>query len=272
MFKSLTIEEIQVRETCQMFPIIKESNMELPYLSATESTFTKWTLGKRLAAEKLRALHVKRYLLEKDSNFSLTTSNIFKLCRCTGLSPIVNNQTEIDLNEKDQVIESPRFCKYCGSHHQQNDFDHLQDRCRKRMKIPSSTNHLANSCTHSLEETLSREDSHTPCNICLSSQSGQQVDFSEDIGITSILDECGFKLQDKDCENLFNGLFKKFASNLLSHSVSIYKEQSTHETFKEKEGKVLVPYHIYQAIIDCDQFDFLRNNLKTDQNNKRKRP
>ncbi len=58
-------------------------------------------------------------------------------------------------------------------------------------------------------------------------------------------------------------IMTKFASNLVKHSIEIFKEQQSREPNAEGKDKILIPLHIYQAVIKCDQFDFLCDTLKT---------
>lgn len=263
--------------------MIADNSIYLPYLFATsDEVFINWTIGKRKCAERKRALEIKRYLQTKHANFNLSTSYIARLLRNIGLTPIVfHKESALDMIEEEnkkkaeQFEENPQFCKYCGCPHQpQSDFNRIQDRCRKRMKIPSFTYHIE-SCTTSLDEECSHPLNECP--HCSKFASGMRTNCDcSDVGIDEIMDECDFKLNDM-ASLMFNVLFRKFASSLLVHSVAMYKAQANNETFKESEGKVLVPFHILQSVMECPQFDFLRNNLKVvDERNqinkKRKKP
>jgi len=277
ILRDLTPEEQAVKEAAENFPPIGDSFIKLPYLFAkSESQYLDWTVGKRKSSERLRALEIKRNILKGNPLFNLSTSQVMRTCRSLGLTPIVTQQdsgVEDTPKKKFEEIDDtdPRFCKYCGSHHQPySDFFHLQDRCRKRMKIPSfSYMCQLNSCKYPLDTVISGEDlSQEECAVCRSAEPIQSdktiCDDSELRFIDSIMEDCGFSLDGDDgTQHIFFTLFKKFAHSLLSHANAMYKEQAENESAKESEGKVVVPFHLYQAIIQCDQLSFLRNNLKT---------
>ncbi|KAG2392271.1 hypothetical protein C9374_012523 [Naegleria lovaniensis] len=283
---SLNKEERAVKLASERFPMIADSNINLPYLFATsDEVFINWTIGKRKCAERKRALEIKRYLQTKQPDFNLSTSYIARLLRKIGLTPIVfHKESVLDMIEEEEnkknletAEENPQFCKYCGCPHQpQSDFNRIQDRCRKRMKIPSLTYHIE-SCTTSLDDDFSLPLNECPhCTKFFTSSSMQVNCDCSDVGIDDIMDECDFKLDDK-AALMFNVLFRKFASSLITHSMAMYKAQAMNETFKESEGKVLVPFHVMQSIMECPQLDFLRNNLKVvdernQHNKKRKKP
>lgn len=62
---------------------------------------------------------------------------------------------------------------------------------------------------------------------------------------------------------IFINIMTRFAASLVKHSTEIFKEQQLHEPSAEGKDKILIPIHVYQALIKCEQFEFLCDNLKT---------
>lgn len=139
-WSSLSEEERLIVEVARKFPLIvqQDTATATPYLSArSNEEFMSWTIGKRKAAERFRALYVKKYIMLKyDHCRDVTTAQVCRICRRAGLSPIVVQsdalgvlQRMIDPRRKNYTT-STRYCKYCGTAH--SSFDRMQDKCRQQ--------------------------------------------------------------------------------------------------------------------------------------------
>jgi hypothetical protein len=173
------------------------------------------------------------------------------------------------------------FCKYCGTPHRpQSDFTHLQDKCRKRMKLSDAR--PLNSCKVYTEDFATFE--HPACSTCQSNdfhhpRNRVQTDEPFETVLRNCIQAHDKEIQtirsilksvdiDQDEENMqtnmaFLHIMNRFTESLVKHSVEIFKEQQSREPASEGKDKILVPLHVYQALIKCEQFEFLCDNLKT---------
>ncbi|KAL0481504.1 YEATS domain-containing protein [Acrasis kona] len=311
--REFTKEEDVVYEAARHYPLIgRQSTYSYPCASS-ESDYYSWSVGKRRAAERLRSV-----LLRNHAGVNWSTHEMIVFCRRVGLTPIaehdecvlnhINLQPEKTsksnhLNSKKSPPQSSatttppntfqpttksttaqaHFCKYCGTPHRpQDDFVHLQDKCRKRMKLSDSR--PLNSCKVFVED-FSQYKNETTCNTCqalldesktiISSSSSSSTTLTnhtqqEISSVKKLLEEVGVE-SDSVMSTIMLNIMLKFAKHLVSHSTDIFEQQQMREPAAEGKDKILIPLHVYQAVIKCPQLDFLCDNLKTKNTNKRRK-
>ena len=149
LFSEECKNELFIQNCLELFPIVKgEKCLNKPgYCASSLETFLGWNLGKRLAAERQRALAMKVHIKNKmaiktrikkeqealaaaenikkekcalslqsqSETFSLSTKDVMNYCHMYGYTPMVDNFTE-----------GNSLCKYCGEEINESDLDDNQ--------------------------------------------------------------------------------------------------------------------------------------------------
>ncbi|KAI8099183.1 uncharacterized protein BX664DRAFT_15336 [Halteromyces radiatus] len=166
-----------------------------------------------------------------------TLSDVRLLLEQSGLSMMETEKKDMDdVVQVDDDMESDKTCNY----------QDLLNRIRDRM-MDEEDNERSLDWIWSVIAPL-RLKTMVANNISMSRQGQLQMRTGEEDLMTAMD-------QRLVVGQLFLQLTKLFLKKILTHGVAIWQKEKD----QEKKNKLLVPYHIHQAIQQVDHFDFLTN-------------
>eukprot|EP01080_Neovahlkampfia_damariscottae_P000454 gene454-6865_t len=246
--REFTTEEKIIKDFALKFPLFDKN--ELPYTHPKDQIeYSKWSIGKKKATEKLRAKHITSEIQKKYPNLKMNVQKVQSF-----IKKFANEQIEIPLEDVDTSISTtkkrkdllPTYCKICGSAHRNH--PDYEEKCKKKKldsvkSINKNYNHILTNY-HS-PNSIDFQIDHPPISTKLDTYSINAMLSPIDVQIEPT--------EQQETELILGESLNCFVSSLVNDSLKILGPNENNE-------KVLVPTHVYTAIMNnFEKYAFLWN-------------